>query len=385
MGGVVLYVANSAQYFLSHRLALAKGARALGFDVHVAAPQAENLSPIRREGFVVHPFPYLRGNLSPLREAGTLGALVRLYRATRPRLVHHLTLKPVLFGTVAARIAGVPAVVNAVNGLGHLFVEGNWYRRTLREAFKAVGRVAFQHGRMKFLFQNVEDMDVFIQARLAVAGDSVLIRGSGVDLTAFKRASEPDGVPVVLLASRMLWHKGIGVFVDAARRLRQAGVTARFVLVGEPDTGNPESVDRSQLEEWNREGVVEWWGHRSDMPSTLGGCHVVTLPTYYREGVPKVLIEAAACGRPLVATDMPGCRDIVREGVNGILVPPRDPVALAAALGELLADPGLRMAYGECGRDLVQREFSIERVVGQTLGVYRELLGLSPSPGEAAS
>jgi glycosyltransferase involved in cell wall biosynthesis len=201
-----------------------------------------------------------------------------------------------------------------------------------------------------------------------------LIRGSGVDMNIFTPRPEPEGVPVVILAARMLWAKGIGEFVDAARLLREQKVEARFVLVGESDPGNPSAVPVWQLEQWHDSGVVEWWGACSDMPRVFAEAHVVCLPSYYPEGVPKVLIEAAACGRPIVTTDVPGCREVVRHEENGLLVPTRDPVALAAALRRLIMSPALRDFLGRRGREIAVAEFGLERVIAETLAVYGDLL-----------
>jgi glycosyltransferase involved in cell wall biosynthesis len=369
----LLFVANSARYFVSHRMQLALAARDAGSDVHVAAPPGPESEAIRAMGFPFYPVPVRRGTLNPWSEAAGILALVSLYRRIRPDVVHHVTMKPVLYGTIAARVAGVPAIVNAVTGLGYLFVDGDVRQRILRRAFTTLGRMAFRHPRMRFIFQNPDDLGDFLDAGLTTEAESALIRGSGVDTRVFAAVPEPEGPPVVVLPSRMLWDKGVGEFVAAARQLKSAGSPARFVLVGDPDPANPQVVPAEQLRAWDEEGVIEWWGHRSDMPAVFASCHVVTLPSVYREGVPKVLIEAASCGRPLVVTDMPGCREIVRDGQNGLLVPPRDSAALAAALERLIADSELRREYGASGRALVKREFAIEHVIERTLDVYGEL------------
>jgi glycosyltransferase involved in cell wall biosynthesis len=372
-GRRLLFVVNSAKYFLSHRLQLALAARDAGNDVCVAAPPEPESATIQARGFAFYPVPVRRGTVNPLSEAAAVAALIRLYRALRPNLVHHVTMKPVLYGTIAARLAGVPAIVNTVTGLGYLFVDGGARQRVLRTVFTALGRVAFHHPRMRFIFQNPDDLEDFLAAGLTTETEVHLIRGSGVDTTTFAPTPEPAGAPVVVLPSRMLWDKGVGEFVEAAGRLRAAGNPARFALVGDPDPANPRAVPSEQLRAWNDQGLIESWGYRSDMPAVFASCHVVTLPSVYREGVPKVLIEAASCGRPLVATDMPGCREIVRDGANGLLVPPRDAAALAAALERLIANPELRRTYGASGRALVEAEFAIEHVIARTFQVYGEL------------
>jgi len=223
------------------------------------------------------------------------------------------------------------------------------------------------------IFQNKDDRDLLSEEGVIELQHTRIIPGSGVDTKTFDpRVSETE-CPVVMLASRMLWDKGIGEFVEASRRLKQKGVLARCVLVGRCDEHNPAAIDPTQIHRWVQEGVVEWWEHRDEMSSTLASAAFVVLPSY-REGLPKVLLEAAACGKPLIATDVPGCRDVVTHGVNGFLVPVRDPAALTAAIDALLRDSWRRAAMGEAGRKLVVRDFSVEKVVGQVVDLYRELL-----------
>ena len=370
----VLFVESDAPSFLHHRLATADGVRRAGYEVHAAAPDGEAAAAIRRLGFPFHPVPFARGSTSPLGELATLRALHALCQQLAPDLVHHVALKAVLHGTVAARAARVPAIVNAVTGLGYLFTEGSARAAALRAVFVAVARPALRAPNALTSFENAEDLAAFERLRLVDAGRSVLVRGTGVDTEVFRPSPEPPGTPVVTLATRMLWEKGVGVFVEAARLLRRDGVVARLVLVGVPDPENPRSVPRRQLEAWHAEGIVEWWGFRADMPRVHAESHVVALPTSYREGVPRVLIEAASCGRAAVTTDRPGCRDIVRDGHNGLLVPPGDAAALAAAIARLVASPALRARMGARGRALVERQFAKEHVVAATLAMYDRLL-----------
>jgi glycosyltransferase involved in cell wall biosynthesis len=268
-----------------------------------------------------------------------------------------------------------------VTGLGYLFVGGSVRARVLRSAFLAASRPVLGRRPRFTIFQNEDDREVFIRLKLTDPDHAVLIRGSGVNPDTFRPpAVQREGLPLVMLPSRMLWDKGVGEFAAAAALLKTRGVLARFALVGEPDPGNPRSVPKSQLEEWHRSGVLEWWGHRSDMPNVLAEASVVALPSTYREGVPKVLIEAASCGRPIVTTEMPGCRDIVRDGVNGVLVAPGDAEALAAALTRLLGDKQGCKQMGRAGRALVQREFSERTVVARTLEVYERTLAAGAAP-----
>jgi glycosyltransferase involved in cell wall biosynthesis len=301
-------------------------------------------------------------------------ALFRLYRGLKPDLVHHITHKPVLYGSLAARLVGVPAVVNAISGLGYAFVAEGWRADRRRQLMMTLYRMALRHPRMRVIFQNREDVALFEAAGVVRADQVVLIPGSGVDLSRFKPSPEPEGTPVVVLPARMLWDKGVGDFVAAARLLRQRGVVFRALLAGESDPGNPRSIPRDQLAGWAAEGAVEWDGYRDDMARVLADCHVVCLPSSYREGVPKALLEAAAAGRPIVTTDVPGCRDVVTPGENGLLVPPRNPAALAEALEMLIASPALRVRFGSRGRARAERDFGDAAVVTTTLRVYHALL-----------
>lgn len=375
----LLFVVNDGPYFLSHRLPVARAARAAGFDVHVATPDSPVTPEIVGQGFTFHAFDLSRSGTRPLAELRSFVQLVRLYRSVRPEIVHHVTIKPVLYGGVAARLTGVPAVVSAITGLGHVFSAEGFRSRLLRGFATRAYRSALAHPNSRVIFQNPDDRAAFLSAGLIRPGAAVLILGSGVDLDRFAPTPEPPGPPTVTMPSRMLWSKGVGDFVEAAARVNGRGGRARFALVGGVDPANPEAVPREQLEEWARSGVVEWWGFRSDMTEVLAASHAVCLPSRYAEGVPKSLIEAAAAGRPLVTTDTPGCREIARDGENGILVPAGDVGALASALERLIRDPGLRLRMGQRGRILAEREFGVRRVQRETLAQYAELTG-APIP-----
>jgi glycosyltransferase involved in cell wall biosynthesis len=357
---------------------MARAARDSGFDVHIAAPVGKAAETLLNEGFCFHPVPMTRSGLKPWKELATIVALFRLYRRLQPDLVHHLRLKPVLYGGLAAYGARVPAIVGLLTGLGYVFIAETRKAVVIRKLVTLSFKVAFRHSNQRVIFQNPDDRQVFVQNQILPVHQTVLIKGSGVDVNTYVPTAERAGKPIVVLASRMLRDKGVDEFVEAARNLRSAGVQARFVLVGETDPGNPTAITAEELRQWADSGVIEWWGHQANMLDVLEQAHVVCLPSL-REGVPKVLIEAAACGRAIVTTDAPGCREIVRNGENGLLVPVRDSRALAQALRLLIENAPLRAGMGLKGRDLVVQEFSIERVVRETLGVYRDLLGTGSS------
>jgi glycosyltransferase involved in cell wall biosynthesis len=377
----MLFVDNDVNSFYSYRVGVACAARDAGFEVHVAAPHGKAVEILERKGFVFHAISMTRSGTRPWKEVGTIFELIRLFRQIQPDLVHLVRLKPVLYGGLAAHGARVPAVVNLLTGLGYVFTAETRKAAMLRKIVSLSCKVAFRHKNQRVIFQNPDDRAVFVDNHILSMQQTVLIKGSGVDVEVYRPMPEPEGVPVVLLASRMLRDKGVTEFVEAARALKSAGVAARFVLVGDTDPGNPTAISDEQLREWHASGVVEWWGHQTEMQGVLSQAHIVCLPSF-REGVPKVLIEAAACGRPIVTTDAPGCREIVRHSENGLLVPVRNSQALAEALRTLIEDPALRMRMGNRGREIVVQEFSLERVVDETLRVYRELLAAAPNhPG----
>jgi glycosyltransferase involved in cell wall biosynthesis len=330
----------------------------------------EHGETILAAGIRLIPFSLSRRRGNPLREVATL---VRLYCRERMDIVHHVAMKPVLYGAIAARLSGVPSVVNAIAGLGWLFTSRGLVARTLRPMICKLLAWLLGAPHSRTIVQNPDDFGLLI--KMGVPEDRLrLIRGAGVDTEVFTPAPEsPPGPVTVLCSARMLWDKGVGEFVEAARLLTQAGVKARFVLVGAPDSGNPASVPEATLRAWHGENGVEWWGYRGDMPAVLHTAHIACLPSSYREGLPKVLLEAAACGLPIVTTDIPGCREIVRDGDNGFLVPVRDAQALALALRRLIDNAALRAKMGKRAREIVLAEFSQGRIIGETLAVYQEL------------
>jgi glycosyltransferase involved in cell wall biosynthesis len=366
----IILFSNTSWSLYNFRLTLAKDLRARA-DVILLSPPDEYSPRLEAAGFRWISFPMSRQGMNPFSELATIWRLVALYRRERPDLVHHFTIKCMLYGSLAARLARVPAV-NTVTGLGYVFGQTDWRGRVLNSFVRAAYRFVLRGAQV--IFQNPEDLAEFTRERLVDEGRATLIRGSGIDLSLFHVLPEPDGPPLVLLAARMLRDKGVGEFVEAARRLRTSGLVARFALVGDTDAGNPAAISREQLRAWQDEGAVEWWGWRDDMPAALSSAHIVCLPSYYKEGLPRGLLEAAACARPIVTTDWPGCREAVRDGVNGFLVPPRDASALAEALRKLIVDPALRVRMGGEGRRMAEEEFNIQRVNAATMDVYDKAL-----------
>ena len=369
----LLFVDNLAEHFCSHRLPLACAAQAAGWTVAVATPPSPAVARIVAAGLRHHPCPIDRRGLDPRADLATMEALRRLFVAERPDLVHLRTIKPVIWGGIAARLAGVPAVVALIAGLGYAFLAQGVRASLMQTLLPPLYRLALGHRHLRAVFQNEDDRARFLTMGVIGGRRAVLIRGSGVDARIFAPQPEPEGTPVVMFPARLLWDKGLAEFVAAARRLRAAGCVARFVLVGDVDAGNRSSANAGEVEAWVRAGDVEWWGQRSDMPAVYAQARVVCMPSYW-EGLSKSLLEAAACARAIVTTDTPGCRDAVEHGRTGLLVPPRDSVALATALAALLADPARCRTMGTRGRERILAGFSEEQVVAETLAVYRDVL-----------
>lgn len=365
----LLFVVTEDWYFVSHRLALAVAAQQAGFEVAVATRVGECHETIRVAGIRLIPFRLSRRIGNPVCE---VAALVRLYLQERPDIVHHVALKPIMYGAISAWIARVPAQVHAVTGLGWLFTSRIRVLRLIRPVVPwLLARLLNAQGSLTIV-QNQDDRTVLIRSYLPESRLR-LIRGAGVDTDVFQPSVKLPGPIYIALASRMLWGKGVGDFVEAAYRLRQDGVQARFVLVGAGDSQTVDSIPTAQLEEWHKSGIIEWWGYRNNMAAVFSLIHIFCLPTGYGEGVPKVLLEAAASGLPTVASDTPGCREIVRAGDNGFLVPPRDGPACVRALRILIDDGDLRAKMGARAREIALAEFCQKRVIKETLAVYQEL------------
>ena len=359
-------------YFWSHRLPIARSVRDAGIEVLIATRIGRHEERIEKEGFRVIPIGLKRKNRNVINEIDSILEVIKIYRKEKPDIVHHVAIKPILYGSFAAWLTGVPNVVNAVTGLGFIFIKKGWLASAIRKLIVFIYRLAFLSKNTFAIFQNPEDLKLFVDLHIVKNDRVVLIRGSGVDIGHFRNFPEPTGTPVITLASRMLWDKGIRELVDATRQLHNNGVRCRTVLVGIPDPDNPASIPEHVLRDWHAEGIVEWWGYRSDIADVFARSNIVVLPSY-REGLPKVLLEAASCGRPIVATDVPGCREIVRNDINGFLVPPYDSKCLAAALKTLIQDSKLRARMGTRGREIVMAEFSEEIVVKQTMELYERI------------
>ena len=373
----VVYVASTASLLASFWRPLMRRMAADGWRVVACTPPGPRWADLAEPG-IEHE------RLDIARRIGALGSHLRslaglyaLYRRLQPAMVHHFTTNPVIFGSLAARAAAVPCVVNTLPGLGAVFTSQRWDAAFLRRWTLAAlcGAVRLGHGRT--VFQNRVDLAALVERGIVPAERAVLILGSGVALDRFRPLPEPEGDSVVLFCGRMLWSKGVGDLVAAARMLRQRGARLGLHLVGPADTAHHDGVPVAQLEGWAREGIATWLGMREDMPEVYAASNLVVLPTRYGEGIPSVLIEAAASGRAIVASDAPGCREVVRQGHEGLLVPTGDVAALADAIERLLADRAMRTAMGRSGRERAVIEFGEQKIVDEVLALYAALRGPS--------
>lgn len=367
----LLFVVNDLNFFVSHRLPLALAAQQQGYQVAVAGPMGLVESEISQYGFTIYPVPFKRSSMRIKEEINTLLALYHLFKKTKPDIIHLLTIKPILYGCIAACLAGAKQVIAAPTGLGYVFSAQGTRTFILRNFILAFYFIALRISGARVIFQNPDDCDLFINHHLIPKKRCTVILGSGVDPDYYTYQIEPESIPTVILAARLRWDKGVAEFIDAAKAAQAAYIKARFVLVGKIDMDDPNAITEQQILAWVEQGICEWWGYQSDMRTVFAKCHIVCLPSKYREGVPKVLIEAAACGKPIVTTDMPGCREIVKNDANGLLIPPGDSKALLQAIETLLHKPELRKNMGLQGRTRVIEEFSVHSVISKTLQFYQ--------------
>lgn len=369
----LLFFVTEDWYFHSHRLSLAIAAKNKGYRICVVTNVTAHAELIQQYGFELIPLKLERRSKNPFKELLVIKRLVGIYRRVQPSIVHHVAIKPVLYGSIAASICRIPVIINALAGLGYIYSSRQRLASILRPLVKSALTRLINCRRCHLIVQNPDDRAQLLADGIIDPDKISLIRGSGVDTRLFAESEQPDGIPMVLLPARMLWDKGIAEFVAAARILRQQGIEARFVLAGSTDPHNPATIPRSTLEQWNREGVVEWIGPQADMPALYRQSHIVCLPSY-REGLPKTLLEAAASARPIVATDVPGCREIVIQEKNGLLVPAHEAKPLAEALKRLISNEALRDRMGRAGRTIVLESFTEAHVTRATLTLYEKML-----------
>lgn len=370
---IIMYVVNAAEFFLSHRLPLALAAKETGYEVHVVTAAGPDVQRIKSYGFIHHVVPFARSGQNPFAELKTLMQMVSLFRHIKPDLVHLITIKPVLYGGIAARFSGVKSVVAAVSGLGTVFLANSKLAKLRTWLVIRFYTIAFNHKRLTVIFQNPDDRDALLSQCCLKLNQTRMIRGSGVALADYPYKPEPEGRLIVVMAARLLRDKGVIEYIDAAKILHQRGLDVEMRLIGSVDLGNPSTVSQFELEQWQDEGNIVLMGYRKDIAAQYAAANIICLPSY-REGLPKSLVEAAACGRAVITSDVPGCRDAITPDVTGLLVPVKNSSALADAIQKLANEPDLRHAMGQAGRKLAEEVFAIEKIVAQHMEIYQTLI-----------
>jgi len=376
MNGKVLLVANTGWYLYNFRLPLARYLRDSGYEVVFVSPHDKYIVKIQAERFRWVELGLDRRSLNPFKELAALFRFWEIYQREKPSVCHHFTIKCVLYGTIAAKLAGVKAVINAITGLGHAFIGNGLLHRMVRPPLRWLYRKILTARRVEVIFQNGDDFKEFAERKIVVPQKTTIIRGSGVNLKRFSPRPGPlEGAPrpTVLLATRLIREKGVIEYVEAACRLREQGLEARFCLAGSVDRGNHSAISQEMLQKWMDEGAVDYLGHSDNIEEFLSLADLVVLPSY-REGTPRILLEAAAMGKPIVTTDVPGCREVVQHEVNGLLVESRSAEALAVAMRKLIEDPALARQYGQKGRELMS-QFCEDFVIAETEKIYRKAQG----------
>ena len=368
----LLFIVNEPWFFLSHRLSIALAAKEQGYAVHVATKAGAAVSEITGLGFTHHEIPLSRSGSSVLSELVSLFSIWKLLRKVKPDVVHLVTIKPVLYGGIAARFTSVKKVVAAVSGLGTLFLAQGAKAEVKRKLGAGLYRLALRSKKTTVILQNPDDRQLLLDMGAVKPEQTVLIRGSGVDLSAYQFLLEKlDDKPVVTFAARLLFDKGLAEYVAAVELLNSRGVEAVYQIVGDIDLGNPTSATEKDIQVWKTISNLSVLGYQQDMAGVFKNSNLVVLPSY-REGLPKVLIEAAACGRAVITTDVPGCRDAIEENITGLLIPAKNSIELANAIERLVMDSDLRIRMGMAGRKLAEQAFSIDQVVEQHLSIYEQ-------------
>ena len=369
-----LFLVNDAPFFISTHLSVARNAKKKGFEVHVAVPDSEKIREILdSEGFFRHNITFIRGKTNPLRELKSLWSVYSILRAIHPDIAHCVTLKVVIYAGIVTRLLGNIPTIHSLTGMGLIYTSKTLGVRFVRFIINPLLKYALLNPKALTIVQNPDDRDLLIRMNRVPSDQVTLIKGCGVNTDVFvPMRIQENKIPIVILTARMLFDKGIREFVDAAHILKKQGQKVRMVLVGPLDGKHPTAIPEAQLNKWKETGDVEFWGFQDDILKVLQGADIACLPSY-REGLPTCLIEAASCGLPIVTTNVPGCREVVRDGINGILVPPADAHALAKALEELILNTEKRKRFGEVGRKIASDEFSVQHIISETMRVYDHL------------
>ncbi|MDC5850445.1 glycosyltransferase family 4 protein [Vibrio europaeus] len=370
----LLFLVTEDWYFISHRLPIAIAAKQQGYNVVVVCRETSGRKTIEDAGLTFLPLTRMvRSSINPFSELTALLEIISIYREVKPDIAHQVALKPVIYGGIAGALSTRPSIVNALGGLGFVFSSQKTLARMLKPVLSTLFKFALRGKSKKLILQNDFDRSVMLDNGILKDSNIVMIKGAGANLNEYSVKPLPEGSPIVLLAARLLADKGVKEFVDAGRVLSKRGKDCRFVLAGQPDLENPTSIKQEEIDSWVQEGVIEYWGHQNDMPKALAASSIFVLPSLYGEGLPKVLIEAAACGRAIVTTDHPGCRDAIVNDETGILIEGRNVDSLVRAVEHLIDNKQLCESMGLKGRKYAEENFAIEQVIEVHLSLYQQL------------
>jgi glycosyltransferase involved in cell wall biosynthesis len=366
----LLFIVNVDWFFISHRLPIALAAKKEGYEVHVACGMTDKQSYLDELGLITHSLNLSRGSTGITQEIKSLIDIKNVLKNTQPDIIHFVTIKPVLYGGIVARFMHLKNKVFAISGLGYVFTSDSLKTSVLKFFIVQLYKIAIGTKNSKVIVQNTNDKDLLINYNIIKKEQAILIRGSGVKISAYPYKQEPSDTPMIVMASRLLKDKGVMEFIDAARILLATNINAKFALYGDIDEHNPASLNKDELAKIKTENIVEVYGHVQNIAHIFSNAHIIVLPSY-REGLPKVLIEAAASGRAVVTTDVPGCRDAIDAEKTGLLVKVKDSQSLANAIKKLIQDRSLRISMGDAGRALAKSEFTIEKVIATHLSIYQ--------------
>lgn len=373
----LLILVNDLSFFISHRLPIAEISLTKGYDVVIGYGEYEKNDKIKlleNKGFELNFIPMYRGSVNLLSNIRSFFNIWKFFKKEHPDIVHLITIKPYLYGGIISRLTGVPALVSAISGLGTLFIDKNLKIIFFRLLLYPIFKIAFNHPNQKIIVQNVNDLKVLVKWGVLKSTKAKLIKGSGVNLEDFKNFDEPKGIPTVCFAARLLRSKGVYDFIAAAKLIKERGIKARFFLAGYLDNNNPSGLSLDDLNSLKKKVNIKFLGYEKNIPELYAKSNIISLPSYYGEGLPKSLIEAAAASRAIVTTDSPGCRDAIIPNKTGLLVPIKNPQKLADAIEWLIENPKKRISMGKAGRKFAEKEFKIEKIIENHLDIYQELL-----------
>lgn len=364
----ILYIVNADWVLAQHRMPVLLQVKSMGHQVIVAGNDTGNSNIYTENGIQFIDWDVSRSGTSIIAEVVSIFKLYKIIKSIEPDLVHCVTIKAVIYGGLVSRLITIRKMVHSISGLGYVFLGDN---KLLRYLVKKLYRFILGQGKSVVIFENPDDKEYFIKEGIVSEVNCIFIEsGVGVDCGRYSFNNLPSNDFVIVLPGRMLWHKGVGEFVEASKILKRKHLHAiKFILVGRIDPGNPASINQETLEEWVRSGLVEWWGHRSDMVEVYKESTIVVLPSY-REGLPTVLMEAAASGRPIITTNVPGCKMMIRDSRNGILVEAHDALGLANAIEKLYGNRDLLELMGLNSREIAETHYSIEKTVNETIKLY---------------